>query len=73
MVKQQGKFAMGSNEALGTPSDCAESSLKTEATEILNSGKIDTVDATKTEGVVGNKRKRSLLAEEDVVLFSGMS
>jgi hypothetical protein len=66
------KFAMGSSDALGTPSDCAESSLKTEATEILNSGKTDIVDATKTEGGAGNKRKRSMLGEEDLVLFSGM-
>jgi hypothetical protein len=64
---------MGSNEPLGIPSDCAESSLKTEATEILHSGKTDTVDATKSEGAVGNKRKRSMLAEEDVVLFTGMT
>jgi hypothetical protein len=68
-----GKWAMGSNEALGTPSDCAESSLKIEATEILNSGKTDTCDTTKAEIAVGRKRKRSLLGEEDVVVLSGMS
>jgi hypothetical protein len=33
---------MGSNEKLGTPSDCAQSSFKTKATEILKSGKTDT-------------------------------
>ena len=65
-----GKWAMGSNEPLGTPSDCAESSLKT---EILNSGKTVTPKDTKSEGGVGNKRKRSMLAEEDVVLFTGMA
>jgi hypothetical protein len=58
-----GKWAMGSNEALGAPSNCAESSLKTEATEILNSGKTDTCDTTKAEIIVGSKRKRSLLGE----------
>jgi hypothetical protein len=63
---------MGSNEPLGTPSDFAESSLKPDPTELL-SGKTDTVDATKTEVVVGNKRKRSVLADEDVVLFTGMA
>ena len=65
-----GKWAMGSNEPLGTPSDCTESSLKT---EILNSGKTVTPEDTKSEGGVGNKRKRSMLAEEDVVLFTGMA
>jgi hypothetical protein len=68
-----GSYAMGSNEKLGTPSDCAESSFKTEATEVLKSGKTDIAEATRCEGVVGNKRKRSMLSEEDVVLFSGMS
>lgn len=68
-----GKWAMGSNEALGSPSDCVESSLKAEATEILNTGKTQTVDTTKPEGASGNKRKRSLLAEEDVVVLTGMS
>ena len=67
-----GKYAIGSNEALGTPSDFAESSLKPDPTE-LASGKTNTVDATKSEGVVGNKRKRSLLADEDVVVFTRMA
>jgi len=68
---------MGSNEPLGTPSDVAESSHKTDttdATEILQSGKTDTTEATmKTEGGAGNKRKRSLLSDEDVVVLGGMS
>jgi len=68
-----GKWAMGSNEALGTPSDCAESSLKTEATELINSGKTDTCDTNKAEIAVGSKRKRSMLGEEDVIVLSGMS
>jgi hypothetical protein len=67
------KFAMGSNEKLGTPSDYAESSLKPEPTEILKSGKTDTMEASKSDAVVGNKRKRSMLSEDDVVLFTGMS
>jgi hypothetical protein len=54
-----GKYAMGSNEKLGTPSDCAESELKPDPTEILKGGKTDTVEASKSE--------------EDVVLFTGMS
>jgi hypothetical protein len=67
-----GKYAMGSNEKLGTPSNCAESELKPDPTEILKGGKTDTVEASKSESVVGNKRKRSMLSEEDVVLFTGM-
>jgi hypothetical protein len=68
-----GKWAMGSNEALGAPSNYAESSLKTEATEILNSGKTETCDTTKAEVAIGSKRKRSMLGEEDVVVLTGMS
>jgi hypothetical protein len=64
---------MGSSEALGTPSDFVGSSLKPDATEEMKRGKTDTVDATKSESAVGNKRKRSLLAEEDVVLFTSMA
>jgi hypothetical protein len=68
-----GKWAMGSNEALGSPSDGAESSMKTEAIEISYSGKTDTCDTTKADVQVGSKRKRSMLGEEDVIVLSGMS
>ena len=68
-----GKYAMGSNEPLGSPSDFAESSLKTDAPKDLKSGKTEPVEGTKSEGGVGSKRKRSLLSEEDMILFTGMA
>ena len=68
-----GKYAMGSNEALDTPSDFAESSLKTEVTEDTRGGKIEGTEPTKSEPGAGGKRKRSVLSEEDVVLLTGMT
>jgi hypothetical protein len=67
-----GKFAMGSNEPLGAASDFAESSMKTDATGGMRSLREPT-EAAKSEGGVGSKRKRSMLSEEDVVLFTGMA
>jgi hypothetical protein len=40
-VQATGKYAMGSNEALGTSSDFAESSLKSDATEEMKRGKTE--------------------------------
>lgn len=68
-----GKYAMGSNEPLGTPSDFAESSLKIDLAEDIRSGKTEAADPTKSEGGVGCKRKRSVLSEDDVILFTGMT
>jgi hypothetical protein len=75
-----GKFAMGSNEALGRPSDFAESPLKA---EILDEGKSpkNGSDMAKVfaDGFKGSdagpssKRKRSLLSDDDCVVLSGMS
>ena len=57
-----GKYAMGSNEPLGTPSAFAESSLKTDSAEDIRSGKTKAADLTKSEGGVGCKRKRLVLS-----------
>ncbi|KAK3157434.1 hypothetical protein QOZ80_2AG0122190 [Eleusine coracana subsp. coracana] len=63
-----GKFAMGSSEALGSPSDFAESSLKSE------DAKLPTEPSTKAQDVagVGTKRKRSMLSDDDVIVMGGM-
>jgi hypothetical protein len=68
-----GKYAMGSSEPLGTPSDFAESSMKIDASEDTRGGKIEGAEAGKSEPGVGGKRKRSVLSEEDVILFTGMT
>ncbi|KAJ1271071.1 hypothetical protein BS78_06G100800 [Paspalum vaginatum] len=76
-----GKYAMGSNEALGSPSDFAESSLKT---DIFEEGKacakaveeLDKMfaDAPKSSDVhVGSKRKRSILTEEDTMVLTNVT
>ena len=57
-----GKYAMGSNEPLGTPSNFAKSSLKTDPAEDIRSGKTEAADPTRLEGGVGCKRKRSMLS-----------
>ena len=57
-----GKYAMGSNEPLGTPSAFAESSLKTDPAEDIRSDKAKAADPTKSEVGVGCKRKRSMLS-----------
>ncbi|CAO2206314.1 unnamed protein product [Urochloa humidicola] len=70
-----GKFAMGSSEALGSPSDFAESPLKYEADGMKHDGeaaKNQDVGAASGSGV-GNKRKRTMLSEEDVIVMAGMT
>ncbi|KAJ1274811.1 hypothetical protein BS78_05G089100 [Paspalum vaginatum] len=76
-----GKYAMGNNEALDSPSDFAESSLKT---EILDEEKA-TVKAVEELGKrfaeaprssdvhVGSKRKRSILSEEDTMMLTNVT
>ena len=64
-----GKYAMGSNEALGSRSDCAESSMKTDRLDDINGGKHEKDVA---HGA-GSKRKRSFLSDEDVIVLSGMT
>ncbi|XP_012704411.1 uncharacterized protein LOC101757975 [Setaria italica] len=76
-----GKFAMGSGEALGSPSDFAESSVKVES----NAMKVDDVpkifgEAPKTQNAsvgsgsnAGNKKKRCMLSEGDIVVMTGMT
>ena len=68
-----GKYAMGSNEPLGTPSDFVETSLKTDSAEDIRSGKTEAADPTKSEGGVGCKRKRLVLSQDDVILFTRMT
>ncbi|KAJ1254914.1 hypothetical protein BS78_K308500 [Paspalum vaginatum] len=76
-----GKYAMGSNEALGSPSDFAESSLKT---DIFEEGKacakaVEELDkmfanAPKSSDVhVGSKKKRSILTEEDSMVLTNVT
>ncbi|WVZ72076.1 hypothetical protein U9M48_020591 [Paspalum notatum var. saurae] len=71
-----GRWAMGSNEALGSPSDFAESSLKT---ELLNDVKNKTSDnvTTKTEkdmaGGASTKRKRYVLSDEECLILTSMT
>jgi hypothetical protein len=48
-----GKYAIGSSEALGTPSDFAESSMKTGATKDTRGGKIEGGEAAKLEAGLG--------------------
>jgi hypothetical protein len=69
-----GKYAMGSSEPLGAPSDFAESSLKNERFEELKmASKTETAEPTKTTETTGRKRKRSMLTEDDVLVFTGMT
>jgi hypothetical protein len=80
-----GKFAMGSNEALGSPYDGATSSVKTEpydedktvkgmddVAKLFGESK-DTREATCGSAGPGNKRKRSVLSEEDNLVLSNMT
>jgi hypothetical protein len=69
-----GKYAMGSSEPLGAPSDFAESSLKNERFEELKmASKTETAEPTKTTETTGRKRKRSMMTEDDVLVFTGMT
>lgn len=80
-----GKYAMGSNEALGSPSDCAASSMKAEpydeektfkamddVAKLWGEASKDGKDTTSGCGA-GNKRKRAVLTEEDIVVLSNMT
>ncbi|XP_022685499.1 uncharacterized protein LOC111258473 [Setaria italica] len=68
-----GKYAMGSNEALGSPSDFAYSPMKHDLPEELRSGKPEAAYVSKSEPPVGSKRKRSMLSDDDVLVFTGMT
>jgi hypothetical protein len=76
-----GKFAMGSNEPLGNPSDFADSSLHADAIKVDDVSRLFG-DAPKTQevpaaaasgSVAGNKRKRCTLSEEDIVVMTRMT
>ena len=75
-----GKYAMGSNEALGSPSDFAESSLKSDTFDD-GKGTKGAEDLAKLFGdtpkgsdvVAGSKRKRSMLSDEDSVVLTSMT
>jgi hypothetical protein len=64
---------MGSSEPLDTPSDFAERSIKIDAPEDNRGGKIERAEVAKLEPGVGGKRKRLVLSEEDVILFTRMT
>jgi hypothetical protein len=78
-----GKFAMGSSEALGSPSDFAESSIKLDGIRIDDVSKLfgdapknvdeSAATAAGTSCGAGNKRKRSMLSEEDVSVMLSMT
>lgn len=53
--------------------DMIKAPMKTDAVEDLTGGKTEAVNPTKSEGGAGSKRKRSVLAEDDVILFTGMT
>jgi hypothetical protein len=74
------KYAMGSNEALITPSDWAESSLKTDTTNVTNLSKgaeeFRKMAANAPMGgdvAIGSKRKRSMLSEEGTLVLSSVT
>ncbi|KAG2553811.1 hypothetical protein PVAP13_9KG623600 [Panicum virgatum] len=78
-----GKYAMGSNEALGSPSDFADGFVKTEPCDEDKAAKV-MEDAARVFAEVckenkeensgpSNKRKRCVLTEEDHVVFTGMT
>ncbi|XP_034604831.2 uncharacterized protein [Setaria viridis] len=68
-----GKYAMGSNEALGSPSEFAYSPMKHDLPEELTPGKPEAAFVSKSEPPVGSKRKRSMLSDDDVLVFTGMT
>jgi hypothetical protein len=73
-----GKYAMGSNEPLGTTSDFAESSLKSELTDATKLTKGEDVakmfEAPKEADVsTGSKRKRCMLSDEDTVVLTSVT
>ncbi|XP_034601202.1 uncharacterized protein [Setaria viridis] len=68
-----GKYAIGSNKALGSPSDFADSPMKHDLPEDLKSGKPEAAYVSKLEPLVGSKRKRSMLLDDDVLVFTDMT
>ncbi|KAJ1294164.1 hypothetical protein BS78_01G125000 [Paspalum vaginatum] len=69
-----GKFAMGSNEALGSSSDFAESSKKTDFNDdVKEMFSFDDVGPKNETSGAGTKRKRSLLTEDDCVVLTGIT
>ena len=70
-----GKFAMGSSEPLGSPSDFAESSFKSdENVKGAEDGSKKEVPVSGGSGSgSGKKRKRSVLTDDDVHVFGGMT
>jgi hypothetical protein len=74
-----GKYAMGSNEPLGTTSDFAESSLKSEQTDAtkLTKGGEDVAkmfEAPKGVDVsAGSKRKRCMLSDEGTMVLTSVT
>jgi hypothetical protein len=74
------KYVMGSNEPFGSPSDWAESALKTDSTDVTKVSKGAeelrkvVADALKEANVVvGSKRKRSMFNEEDTLVLSSVT
>jgi hypothetical protein len=74
------KYAMGSNEALGSPSDWAESAFKTDSPDVtrLSKGaeelrKVGVDTPKRADVVVGSKRKRSMLTKEDTLVLSSVT
>ncbi|KAK3123750.1 hypothetical protein QOZ80_8AG0635440 [Eleusine coracana subsp. coracana] len=66
------KFAMGSSEPLGSPSDFAESSLKTEDVKVMNREPSKQDVAGGSGSGMGSKRKRCI-NDEDLNVMSGMT
>ncbi|KAJ1262834.1 hypothetical protein BS78_09G140200 [Paspalum vaginatum] len=62
-----GKYAMGSNEALGSPSDFPKSSLET---DMFEKGK---ACAKAVEENFGSKWKKSILCEEDTMVLTSVT
>jgi hypothetical protein len=70
-----GKYAMGSNEALGTPAEFPDHSIKIEPTDVdvKPFGQCDKEVKGGTPSSVGNKRKRFVFTEEDTTVFCQMT
>jgi hypothetical protein len=75
-----GKYAMGSNDALGSPSDFSNFDVKSEpydeekAAKGMEEHAKMFADVAKEMGTgPSRKRKRSILSEEDHVVFSSMT
>jgi hypothetical protein len=75
-----GKYAMGSNEALGSPSDFSDFDVKSEPYDEGKAAKGMEEHAKMFANVAkemgtgpSRKRKRSILSEEDHVVFSSMT